>query len=95
MCGLALNTLGNKIVEKPRTQVDRVFITVLGQGRKPLIQVSRPPDSLMGGRGRQCGSHPHLLTTHFTRGHKEKPSHALPPPPFPAVMPSGKRLLAI
>lgn len=52
MYGSALNTLGNKIVEKPKAQVDGVFITVLGQGRKPLIQVNRPPDSLVVGSGR-------------------------------------------
>lgn len=43
MYGSAWNTLGNKTVQKPKAQVDGAFLTVLGQGRKPLIQVSRPP----------------------------------------------------
>lgn len=43
--------LGNKIVEEPKAQVDGVFITVLEQGKKPLIQVRGPPDLLVGCNG--------------------------------------------
>jgi len=43
--------LGNRTVEEPKTQLDGVFTTVLGQGKKPLIQVRGPPDLLGGGSG--------------------------------------------
>lgn len=86
--------LGNKIVEEPKAQVDGVFIAVLGRGKKPLIQVRGPPESLVGGSGKQ-GALSLTFPVPASQGDTKKspltPSHL---PTFPAVIPCDKRLLA-